>query len=128
MTNIKNFDQNLLNMDQISFKSTDYFIYDIEYFKNVNSKNSPHLVFNNVDAYIAENNEDKYLIFAFTDKNKKALENYTELWDEVKEQIELISGNNPIKYQKDFTKIRFESDGDLPLGKILNISACVIIV
>ena len=35
-------------------------------------------VFNNVDAYIEENNEDKYLIFALTDKNKEALENYTE--------------------------------------------------
>ena len=35
-------------------------------------------VFNNVDVYIEENNEDKYLILALTDKNKEALENYTE--------------------------------------------------
>ena len=107
--------------DQISFKSTDCVIYDIEYFKNLNSKISPHLVFNNVDAYIEENNEDKYLIFALTDKNKEALENYAEFWDEIKDQIESISGNEPIEYEKNFMKIRFESDHDLPLGKMLNI-------
>ena len=84
------------------------------YFKNLNSKNSPFLV----DAGIEENNEDKYLIFALTDKIKEVLENYTELWDEIKDQIELISGNEPIENEKNFIKIRFESDDDLPLGKI----------
>ena len=28
------------------------------------------------------------------------LKNYTELWDEVKEQIELISGDKMIKYSQ----------------------------
>ena len=115
ITNIKNFDPNLLSIDQISFKSTDCVIYDIEYFKNLNCKSSPDLVFNNVDAYIEENNDDKYLIFALADRNQEALENYTELCDEIKDQTELINGNNPIEYKKDFMKIRFESDDDLPL-------------
>ena len=53
-------------------------------------------------------------------------ENYTELWDEVKDQIETISGNKPIKYEYDFVKIKFKSDDDLPLGKILNIPVCII--
>ena len=119
MINIKNFDLSLLRIDQISFKSTDGVIYHIEYFKNLDSKNSTYLVFNNVDEYIEKNNEDKYLVFALTEKNKEALENYTELWDEIKDQIELISGNKPIQYKKDFMKIKFESDDDLPLGKML---------
>ena len=79
MTNIKNFDPTLLSIDQISFKSTNCVIYHIEYFNNLNCKNSIYLVFNNVDAYIEKNNEDKYLIFALKDKNKETLENYTEL-------------------------------------------------
>ena len=66
--------------------------------------------------------------FASTDKNKEASENYTELWDEIKDQIELISGNRPIEYKKDFMKIKFESDDNLFLGKILNIPVCIIIV
>ena len=44
MTNMKSFDPSLLSIDQISFgKNTDCVIYDIEYFKNLNS-----------DAYIEE--------------------------------------------------------------------------
>ena len=79
MTNIKNFDPSLLSRDQISFKkNTDCVIYEIEYFKNLNSENSLYLAFNNVDAYIEcnspeENNENKCLIFASEDKNKEAL-------------------------------------------------------
>ena len=79
-------------------------------------------------TFIEKNNEDEYLIFASADKNKEALENYTELWDEIKDQIELVGSNKPIKYKKDLMKIKFESDDDLPLGKILNIPVCVVIV
>ena len=65
------------------------------------------------------------MVFALTDKNKETLENYKELLDEIKNEIEAIRGTEPIKYEKDFIKIRFESDGDLPLGTILNIHVCV---
>ena len=87
---------------------------------------------NNVDAYTEYNpteddSKTKYLVFPPRDKNKEALKNYTELWDEVKEQIETISGVKPIKYEKDFMKIKFESNDDLPLGKILSIPVCVIV-
>ena len=68
------------------------------------------------------------MIFASTDKNGKTLENCTEPLNEIKEQIELITGNKVIKYEKDFMKIRFESNDDLPLGKILNVPVCIIIV
>ena len=56
------------------------------------------------------------------------LGDYADIWNEIKEQIELISGNKVIKYSKDFVKIKSESDDDLPLGKILNIPVCVIII
>ena len=47
--------------------------------KSLGSENSLYLIFNNVDVYTEESNEDKYLLFASTDKNKEVLENYTEL-------------------------------------------------
>ena len=52
--------------------------------ENIDSANSVYLVFNNVDGYIEcnstkESNENKYLIFASTDKNKEVFEKYTEL-------------------------------------------------
>ena len=50
MTNIKNFDPSLLNIDQVSFENNDSAIYEIEYFKSLDSSNSLYLVFNNLDA------------------------------------------------------------------------------
>ena len=132
--NIKNVDPNMLMINKISFeKNTECVIYEIEYFKNLDSENSLYLIFNNVDAYIEYNptkddSETKYLVFVFTGKNKEALENYTELWDEIKDQSETINGDNPIEYGKDFMKARFESSDDLTLNKISNISVYIIIV
>ena len=125
MTNIKNFDLNLLSINKISFeKNTDCVIYEIEFFKNLDSENSLYLIFNNVDAYIEYNpteddSETKYLVFPFTDKNGQI--------DKLR-QIETINGDSPIEYGKDFMKGRFESNDDLPLSKILNIPVCTIIV
>ena len=68
------------------------------------------------------------ILCSSTEKNKEALENYTEIWDEFKDQIKTISGDNLIEYGKDFIKARFESNNDLLLGKILNISVRTIVV
>ena len=46
--------------------------------------------------------------------------------DEIKDQTEIISGNKPTKYGKDFMKIKFQSDDKLPLSTILNIPVCII--
>ena len=68
------------------------------------------------------------MIFASTEKNKIVLKNYTEIWNEIKEQIELMRCNKVIEYSKDFMKIKFKSDDDLPISKIINIPVCVIII
>ena len=80
MTNINDFDLNLLNIDQVLFKSNEFVMYDIKYVKDLNSLNSLYLVFNNLDSYIEKSSEDRYLIFASTEKSKMMLEHYTELW------------------------------------------------
>ena len=136
MTNIKKLNTNLLGINQISFTSTESVVYDIylkdlliyEYFKDLDGLTSLYLVFNDADVYFKENNENKCLIFASTNKNKEALENYTELWDKPKNKTETIKGIESIKYEKDFMKTRFKSDNSLPLGKIINIPLYVIIV
>ena len=133
--NIKNFHPILLNIDKISFKSTDAVIYNIKYITmislghvNIDSANSLYLIFSNLDEYIIEEcNENKYFILVSTDKNKEVLEKYTELWNEIKNQIEIINGGEPIKYERDFVKIWFEPDDDLPLGKILSIPSIIIV-
>ena len=42
--------------------------------------------------------------------------------------MEAINGGEPIKCKKDFVKIRFESDDDLPLGQILSIPVIIIVI
>ena len=61
------------------------------------------------------------MIFASTNKNKKVLKKYTELWDEIKNEIETINGSN-------FKGVKFKSNDDLPLNKILNIPSMIIVV
>ena len=134
MTNIKNFNPNFVNVNKTSFeKNTNCDIYEIQYFKQFDSKNFLYLIFNNVGAYIKFNpteddSETKYLVFPFKDKNREALENYTQLWGEIKDKIETINGGNLIESGKNFMKARFESNDDLPLNKILNIPVCIITV
>ena len=96
MTNINDFDPSLLNIDEVLFKSNELVMYDLKYIKNLNSLNTLYLVFNNLDAYIEESGENRYLIFTSTEK-KIMLKNYTEFWDELKEEIELITGDKVIK-------------------------------
>ena len=135
MINIKNFNANLLNIDKISFKSTGAVTYHIKYITmksldhvNIDGKSSLYLVFNNVDGYIENNGDNEimkimrcYLVLASIDKNREVLKKYKKIQDKIKNQIETINGGKPIEYKKDFMKIRFESDDDLPLGKILSI-------
>ena len=68
------------------------------------------------------------MIFASTNNNKKALREYTELWDGTKDQIETINVGKPIKYKKDLMKIKFDLNDDLPLGRILSIPTMVTVV
>ena len=123
MATINDFDPSLLNIDEVLFKSNELIMYDIRYIKN-----SLYLVFNNLDAYIEKSGENRYLIFASTEKNTIMLKNYTEIWSKIKEQIELITGDKVIKYSKNFIKIRFQTNDDLPLNEIINIPVCVVIV
>ena len=122
MTNIKNLNPNLLSINKISYKNTDAVVYNIKYImvdiinnQNIDSENPLCLVFSDVDAYIIEeSNENKYLIFALTKKNKKVFKNIQK----------------SIKYKKNFMKIRFDSiDDDLPLGiKVLSFPILSLVV
>ena len=121
MTNINDFDPRFLSIDQVVLENDKLIMYDIKYIKDLSSLNSLYFVFNDLDAYIEESGENKYLIFASTKKNKIMFGLYKELWDEFKEEIELITDDKVTKYGKDFMNVRFKTNDDLPLNKIINI-------
>ena len=80
-----------------------------------------------VIGHIEENNGNNYLVFHSSDENKEVLKKYKKLWDAIKNKIEIIN-DGECKYGKDFTKIKFGTDNDLPLHKPLNLHILTIIV
>ena len=124
--------KSLQKIDKKSYKNTGiyyigYIIYHSDY-ENINSINPMYLIIGKVDGYIEENNGDKYLTFASTDKIKKVLEKYKELWDEIKYHIQTISAGKSGEYEKDYMRIKFSSDENSPLKKILKPHNLTIIV
>ena len=93
----------------------------------INNLNPFYFIIGEVDGYIEENNGKKYLTFASTDKNKKVLEKHTKLWDEIK-YIQTINASRFGEYEKDYMKIKFNSDDELPLNKMLKLYMLTIIV
>ena len=63
-----------------------------------------------------------------TNRNKKVLKKYTELWDGIKNEIEAINGSKEGEYGKDFIKIKFDTDDNLPLNKTLKLHNMKIII
>ena len=100
-------------------KDTDYV--------NIHSVNPLYLIIDKADGYIEESNGNKYLTLVFNDKNKEILIKYAELWNKIKILIK-TTNSKPDEYEKGFIKIKFNSDGDLPLGKILSLHNMTIVV
>ena len=111
-----------------------YLSYQIYYKKiisdceNINSVNPLYIIIGDVDGYIKESNRNKYLTFSSTNKNKKVLEKYAKLLGEIKYHIQTINAGKSGEYDKDYMKIKFNSDDDLPLNKILKLHMLTIIV
>ena len=62
------------------------------------------------------------------DENKEILKKYEEVWDRIKKDIETINGGERVEYGKDFKKIRFESNDDLPRNKPIKLRLLAIII
>ena len=77
-----------------------------------------YLLVNHASGYIEEKGVNKYLIFDSTDENKELLKKYNDVWNGIKNKIEEVSSGE-CDYEKDYMKIKFNSDDDLPLNKPL---------
>ena len=133
MINLKNFEPNLLKIDKKSYKNVGIYyigyiaIKKIDDYENVYNANSLHFRDSHTNGYIEEKNEKKYLIFDSTDENKELLKKYSDVWNEIKNKVEAISSGD-YDYEKDYMKIKFISDDDLPLNKPLKLYMVTIII
>ena len=130
---LKDFDARLLKIDKKSYKNIG--IYNIGYItikkiddcENIYSVNPLYLLVNHANGYIEEKGVNKYLIFDSTDENKELLKKYNDIWNGIKNKIEEVS-NGECDYEKDYMKIKFNSNDDLPLNKSLKFHNVTIII
>ena len=85
------------------------------------------MLVNYASGYIEEKNGNKYLIFDSTDENKELMKKYSDFWSIIKNKIEAMSSGN-CDYEKDYMKIKFNSEDDLPLNKSLKFHMMTIII
>ena len=71
-----------------------------------------------MSGYIEEIDKDQYLVFDVRDENKKLLKRYDDVFNGIMSKIREID-DDWLEYAKDYTKIRFSSDDNLPLNKPL---------
>ena len=119
----------MLKIDKKSYKNID--IYYIGYItiketddcESIYSVNPLYLRINEASGYIEEKNGNKYLIFDSIDENREVLEKYADVLDGIKNKIKSINGGKENYYGKDYIKIKFNSNDDLPLNKLLKFHA-----
>ena len=121
---IETFDSNMLKLDKKLSKDLD--IYNIGYVTikeigsgyDINSVNPLYLRIGNASGYIEEINEDKYLVFDVTGENKNLLQRYDDVFNGIMDKIQKLN-DDWLEYSKDYMKVKFSSDGNLPLKKPL---------
>ena len=61
---------------------------------------------------------NKYLIFDSTDETKELLKKYNDVFNGIRDKIKEVNSIE-CDYEKDYMKIKFNSDDNLPLNKPL---------
>ena len=130
---LKSFDARLLKIDKKSYKSIG--IYNIGYItikkiddcESIYSVNPLYLRVDHENGYIEEKDVNKYLVFGSTDKNKELLKKYNDFWNGFKGKIKDVCSDE-CDYKKDYIKIKFNSDDNLPLNKQLKFNLMTITI
>ena len=128
-----NFDARLLKIYKKSYKN--FGIYNIGYItkkkiddcKNNDSVNPLYLLIDHASGYIKEKVINKYLVFDSTDENRELLKKYNDVWNGIRNKIQ-EEDDSECNYEKDYIKIRFNSDDHLPLNKPLTFHLMTITI
>ena len=130
---INNFDAKNIKLDKKSVMDINiyyggYVTKKPEY--NINSVNLLYLFITELYGFLDEKNGNKYLNISLTDNNNNndVLIKYTQIWSEIKDQIKKINNDSVSEYDKDYIKIKTESDDNLPLNKVLKFYTVIIII
>ena len=89
--------------------------------------NPLYLLIDHASGYIEEKGVNKYLVFDSTDENKELLKKYNDVFNGIMGKIKEVS-NDECDYEKDYMKIKFNSDDNLPLNKPLKFHLMTIAI
>ena len=67
------------------------------------------------------------MVFDSADENKELLKKYNDVWNGIKNKIKEVSSGE-CDYEKDYMKIKFNSDDNLPLNKTLKFRLMTITI
>ena len=131
LINLDGFDADLLKLDEKGVMNIN--VYYIGYVTkkpsyNTDSVNPLYLNIYTLGGFIEEKDGSKYLNVALTDYNNKVLKKYPEVWKGIKTQIVKINNGLRGEYDKDYMKIKFDSDDDLPLNKVMKFYDLTVII
>ena len=125
------FNPNMLKLDKKTFKDINIYyngyVTKKEEYK-INSVNPLYLLIYKIDDFIEEKRGNKYLNIAFIDSNDEVLRKYREVLGGIKSGIEKINDNKSGEYERDYIKIKFDSDDKLPLNKQLKFLSVTIVI
>ena len=94
---------------------------------NVNSTNPLYLMINIIKGHFEKVDGDKYLII--NSENGDITQKYQEVFNGIKEIIKKTNDyNQPIKHDYNYMKIKFNTDDNIPLNKIIYFPTTTIII
>ena len=95
---------------------------------NIDSVNPLYLLISELDGFIEEKNDSKYLNIFLRFNNNDVFVKFAEVWKGIKDQTKKINNGSVGEYSEDYMKIKFDSNDNLPLNKILKFRALTIII
>ena len=122
MVDIKNFQSNSLKIDKKSYEDIDiYYTGYITIKKSGDCENPLYLITYSATGHFKEKNSEKYLIIDSTDKHEEVL-------SEIRSKIKTFNGGKELFYNKNYAKIKINTDDDLPLNRPLKFATLTIII
>ena len=129
LINIKNFNNNNLKLDKTIVLGNDvYYIRCITKKPqwNVFSVNALYLMINQIKGHFEKVDGNKYLIIS--SENGDIKQKYQEVFNGIEEIIKKRNDyNQPIKYDNNYMKIKFNTDDNIPLNKVIYFSTMTVI-
>ena len=102
--------------------------YQIDYYLKDNIELRPfYFAINGVYGYFEEKMGKKYFNIDNTFNNKKILQKYMLLWDDIKDVIRDKGGKPSSDFVKDNMTFKFDTDDDFLLGKVLKYDVVILL-